>query len=316
MRRLLLCALALLVLTSCRSRKRPDYMEPRGSAERIERVDTLPDFLVPVRAELETGKVQDAWAAYEAKYAKLFQLTGAQAEDPGDEQLVRLAASGEAVLELVQAFQAGAPADVDAVEKGLGELGGEPPRMIVAYAVTREEAPVYVGADQGRPLVLLNARHRDLATPSQRRATIARTLFELTHQQLFPGPGSLGPLAERVYREGAARFASRILAPEALEHQVLGLTEAKVADARRRERLIAKELLASLDSASEIEEARFFDPALKDPLVPRGSGPYLADKIYQRLAAELQSSARPLQLAPADFLPRARRHLQDIASGR
>ncbi len=86
--------------------------------------------------------------------------------------------------------------------------------------------------------------------------------------------------------------------------------------ARTRERLIASELLAAIDSASELEVARFFDPALKDPLVPRGAGPLIADRLYQRLAAELGSVTKPLGLSPQDFLVRVRKHVAAIAAAR
>ncbi len=310
----LFCCTALL---GCASQPRPDYMQPRESGGRLEVVDTLPGFLSAVRAELDTGKVEDVWGVYQQRHAALFAAAGAASEDPGNENLIRLIASTEAILDLVEIFEAAASEDVAALDKAITALLGPPPRLQLVFAVAVEPQALFRGTTaDGRPLRLINARHPDLAAAPQRRAVLARELFALTHQQLQPDSSSLGPLARRVYREGAASFATRQLVPDAPEHQVLSVPEYQLTAARKRERLIAKELLASLDSASEIEEARFFDPLLKDPLLPRAAGAWMADKVYQRLAIELGSTTRPLQLEATEFLPRARKHLQDIAAGR
>jgi hypothetical protein len=104
--------------------------------------------------------------------------------------------------------------------------------------------------------------------------------------------------------------------PRAFEFQLLGIEEKELAQLKKREALVAKELLASLDTNRSSESARFFDLTVKDPLIPAGAGVYLADRLFQRIAGELGSTTRPLSLSSSEFLRHARRHLIDIAEGR
>ena len=124
-------------------------------------------------------------------------------------------------------------------------------------------------------------------------------------------PGSRLPLYL-----GAGLLAARQVVPSALEHQVLGVPEAQLSRLRSQRALIATEALAALESASEAELARFFDPELEDPLLPRGSGPFIADQIFQGLVLASGSAERPLWLPPAEFVPLARKRLTEIAHGR
>lgn len=309
-------AISAALAAACAPGQRPAYMEPLRTDERVQRLDTLPQFLSRLRAELETGKVQDAWLAYDADNAKLLAAAAASSDDPGNEKLIRLVVSTDAVLDLVQAFDAAVPGELDALLARMTELFGAPPHVTIAFAVTIEPRTYFTGAFGGAPLLLLNARHPDLAESPARRAVMARELFRIFQQERQADSPSLGPLATRIYREGAACFAARQLVPDALEYQVLGVDEEKLVVARARERLIAKELLAVIDSASELEVTRFFDPSLKDPLIPSGAGPLIADRLYQRLAAELGSVTKPLDLSPQDFIVRVRKHMTAIAAAR
>ena len=295
---------------------RPAYMEPPRPKERVERIDTLQDFLGPMRAELDTGKAQEAWLGYEAKCSGLLAAAGAVVDDPGNAELIRLLASADAIVEVVGRFEQDAPKELDGVVEKMVQAMGGAPQISVAFAVSLGDAPVFRGAWEGRPLVLLNARHPDVADPAQRRATIARELFRALHRERVPGSPSLGPLADRIWREGAVSFASRQLAPDATESQLLGVPEDKLVAARKRERALAQELLATLDSGSELEAERFFDPSLKDPIIPRGGGPLIADRVYQRVAQELTSMTKPLWLPPSEFLAAARKQLALMAQGR
>jgi hypothetical protein len=307
-------AISAALAAACAPVQRPDYMEPPRTDERVQRIDTLPQFLSRIRAELETGRVQDAWLAYDADNAKLLAAASASSDDPGNMKLIRLVASTDAVLDLVQAFEAAAPGELDALLQRMAQLFGAPPHVAVGFAVSIEPRSYFTGAFGGAPLLLLNGRHPDLADSPGRRAVMARELFRVFHHEREADSPSMGPLAIRLYREGAACFAARQLVPDALEFQVLGVDEEKLVIVRSRERLVANELLAVIDSASELEVARFFDPSLKDPILPPGSGPLIADRLYQRLAAELGSVTKPLSLPPQEFLARVRKHVEAIAA--
>ena len=188
--------------------------------------------------------------------------------------------------------------------------------MTFAFCALRSGRLSFRGDLEGRPLVVVNARAPELAVPEVRQALLAKALFEELHRERQPDSASLGPVARRLYREGAALLAVRQLVPRALEGQLLGLDTATLSRLRARETLAAKELLAALDTSRPSETARFFDPAVKDPLLPPGSGLYLADRLFQRLSAELGSTIRPLNLSPAEFLTAARKHLALIAGGK
>jgi hypothetical protein len=101
--------------------------------------------------------------------------------------------------------------------------------------------------------------------------------------------------------------------PRLLEEQLLGVDPGSLQRLRSREALLAKELLSALDSKNDAEAERFFDPKVKDPLLPSGSGLFLADQLYQKLAAELGSTTRPLELDPNEFSRRARKILLEVS---
>src|SRR5512132_2800010 len=166
---------------ACAPAHRPGYMEPPRADDRVQRIDTLPQFLSRIRAELETGKVQDAWLAYDADNAKLLAAATASSDDPGNEKLIRLVASTDAVLDLVQAFDAAAPGELDALLARMTALFGAPPHVTVAFAVSIEPRAYFTGAFGGAPLLLLNGRHPDIADSPARRAVMARELFRAFH---------------------------------------------------------------------------------------------------------------------------------------
>ena len=314
MRRAVPAALLLLSFACAHSRESFKL----GPAGELEVKDTLPRFLQSLRSHatpVPEGPLA-AWGEYERVQAELLQAAGALGHDPGDQQLRKLSVSPTAVLQLVEAFDASAGADLGGLAQELERQLGGVPAMVVALAVARGPAPVFRGMWAGRPLLLINARHPDFIVPEARLATLARELFTALHRTREPDSASLSPLAQRVFREGAGSLATRQLVPRALEHQILAMEESRLARLRGHEPLIAKELLAALDSGSEAEVARFFDGAVKDPLLPAGAGPFVSDRLYQCLTRELGSTQKALQVDGAAFLSKARRHLAEMAAGR
>ncbi|MBI3184302.1 MAG: hypothetical protein HYZ28_19385 [Myxococcales bacterium] len=289
-----------------------------GEARQLELIDTLPAFAASLRESVKDfpdGPML-AWQAYEREHSALLDAAGAREEDPGDHQLRKLCVGPEAVLSLLDGFEAKAPRELERLSADLSSKLGGVPRMAVAFAALRSERSFFRGLEDGKPLLVVNARKPELSRPEARQVLFARELFGQLHREREPDSASLSPLARRLFREGAALLAVRQLVPRAEEHLLLGVSEGSLPQLRARQALAAKELLAVLDSGRESESGRFFDPEVKDPLIPSGAGLYLADRLFQRLAGELGSALRPLKLSSAEFVPSARRHLLEMASGR
>jgi hypothetical protein len=279
--------------------------------------DTLPAFETELAgAQGPHGRPDLAWVRYETIAAAALASAGAQANDPGDRLLYKVCANPSAVLTLAEDFERAAPRELDALVAQFAAKFGAAPRAIAIFAVTRAWTSVFRGERSGQPVLLFNARAPDLATPQARRGVFARELFRLLHASWVPDSPSLSPLSREVFRSGAASFAARQLAPQAPEPALLGVDERQLSKLHAREAVIAKELLAGLDSASSTEAARFFDLELADPLLPPGSGRFVSDRVYQRIAEAEGSLDAPLRMSAADFLRRARPALERLAEGR
>jgi len=291
-------------------------LRTQNPREAVEVRDTLPAFLSRMqdKAGAPPREIEAAWLSYETEVNDLFTAAGHTPREVTDAERPRLARSVEPAVRLVAAFELHAPAELDGILQRMVAQLQQVPRAEVAFAVLRTETPLLEAEREGRPLLLFNARAPEFVDTSARKVAMARALAQALHRGLQADSPSLSPMAARVWREGAGLLAARQLVPDAPEPQLLGLTPDQLSRLRARDRLLAQELLASLDSARESELARFFDPKVSDPLLPKGAGPYLADRIYQRLAADLGSGKAPLQLAPADFLARARRILTAMAA--
>lgn len=312
-REVLLAGAALASFGACR--KRGGVLEQGGKAQ-VEVHDTLPSLIAALqtaRSEIPEGP-RAAWVAYEKRHGELLGSTGALSEDPGDRLLFKLAASPDAVLTLLEQFEERAPEEAATIVKTLEARLGVVPPAVLAFAVSREWRPVFYGRRGDVPVVLLNARHPSFTDAVERRTTMARELFSILHRTRVPESRSLGPLARRVFREGAASLAVRMLVPDATEEKILGLQPAQLARLRVRQTLVARELLAAFDSGREAEAARFFSMGVKDPLLPEGAGAFIADRLFQRLASTTASMERPLKLSPGEFVQRARVELQALAT--
>ena len=159
--------------------------------------------------------------------------------------------------------------------------------------------------------------HYNLALALKYKGDSGAAILEFTEAlKIRPDSPSLGPVARRLYREGATLLAVRQLVPRVFEEQLLGVDPGSLQHLRNRQALLAKELLAALDSRSDAEAERFFDPKVKDPLLPSGAGLFLADQLYQKLAGELGSTTRPLELDAGEFARRARKILLELSQAR
>lgn len=305
-----------LLLVAC-AHPKPAPIGPKTTTHGpVEIRDTLPQFLDAMSRDADGGvdATMDDWRRYETQNSALLEGALAVLPDPGDEKLRKLAVSREALVSLVSEIERNATADADAALDALQLKTGEAAPMVLAFAVSRRPDAVMTGALGQLPLVLLNARSASLASPGARRAAIAREAFRMEHRFRTPGNGTLSPVAAAIYREGAAVLAARLCVPNAFEPDVLGLPEELLTRLHGREALIAQELLTALDSSSAAERERFFDPALKDPLLPPGAGPFIADRLFQRLAGDLGHPTKALQLTPDEFLRRARKVLPKLGA--
>lgn len=297
--------------TGCRTL--PPGVRMEGAREQVEVRNTLPTLV----QSLEAGQpLLETWLAYESSHEKLLRAAGAEPRDPGDPVLHKLAASPEAILALLKPVSARGPDETRAQLAVLETRLGPMPPLVIAFGASRTLQPVFGARLDDRPLIFLNARDPHLAQEAPRQAIIARELFSAWQRERTPGGDQLGPLARRVYREGAAHFAARTTVPDLRETDLFGMDERRLVALRARQALIARELLAGLESSSEAEAARFFSDDVRDPLLPPGAGPFIAERLYQRLAADLGSLDRPLQLSPDEFLQRARPALQALASAK
>ncbi len=309
----LLFVAAFVVSAGCR--KLPPGTRVEGAREQVEVRDTLG----PLLEALEAGRpVTEAFTAYETEHAALLEAVGAAPNDPGDVLLHKLAASPEALVALLRPFRAQAGDEARALIAALETKLGALPPVVLVFGASRGTEAVFHGSASGdrRPLVLFNARGPSVGPPGARQATMTRELFSAWQRAASPEGERLGPLARAVWSEGAAHFAARTTVPDLLETDLFGLDERRLGALRSRVPLMAKELLSGLDSGSEAERDRFFDEGVRDPLLPAGAGPFIAERLYQRIAADLGSVDRPLRLSPDEFLQRARPALQAIAAPR
>ncbi len=319
MRRISLsCSLLLLGLGAAFSCVHgPPGTRRLGEQRQLTVVDTLPPLLAALQAP-DAGDVaatERALLAYEAAHAPLLDGAGVERPTP-DQRLTKLAVSREALVSLLRGYEQRAGEELTDVASRAEPLLGSLPRLTVAFAVLREDGPQARGTWEGQPLIVFNARSMAWTEPFARRTGFAQAVFLSLHRERLADSQSLGELATRVWRTGAGLLATRVLVPDAREHQVLAISEEALPRLRQREAVIARELLASLDSASPTELARFFDPEVKDPILPPGAGAFISDRIYQRLAAKLGSTVQPLFLDPNDFLARARPLLVEMAQAR
>lgn len=282
-----------------------------GATEKLEIVDTLPPLAIALRATAarEPKDIVDAYRQYETRHRPLFATAGVPTEDLGDGLLMLIVAEARELGPALDRFSAETEPLLRQLASDTEKLVGHHPEVRVILAALRVEAPLFMGRVDGRRTLVVNARSAKLKDPRERAAHLARALFSEAHRTLVPDTPSLSPLLTEVFRTGAACLATRALVPSADEATLLAVEEQQLERLRESQELITAELLASFDSARESEVSRFFDPDLKDPLLPRGAGVFIADRLFQRLALELGSATRPLTVSSATFVAFARSSL-------
>ncbi|MFL5320961.1 MAG: hypothetical protein ACJ790_14960 [Myxococcaceae bacterium] len=294
--------LLTLVLSSCAH-------APPSNAESLEVDDGVRAMMVDAPASDVAGK----WRWYEQSHdavLKRFHAAPSQI-DPDEKLLTTIFSKPDALLATLADFSDSAGTETKTLALKADAICGPLPPLKISLGVSRSPEPVF----HARDALFFNARAPELSDAGARRARIARELVLSAVSMREPAPLS-SPFADALFREGAAIFAARQLLNGATETELLGVDSGSLELLRKRQALIAREALTAFDSAQPAQRARFFDPKVKDSIVPRGAGAFLADRVYQQLAVQLSSATRPLRLSGADFQRRARAALEELASNR
>lgn len=290
---------ALLLAAAC---ARPGAFVPRTDGLEVE--DTVGPLASAVRGAPDERSAGEAWSAY---------LRRPELALPGEAGAggVRPESLGKAVrasLPQLEAASAAFPAEAREVAAAVGKLHGRSVAARVWLVALRDDLPLV--AEEGR--VLLNARSPAIADPRARRALLARALGA----GLLPSTGSsLGPLAGAVYVQALGAAAALAVSPDAPLAALTGRPEEESARLRARLPLLARELLAAMDSAAPAQVGRFFGAASADPLVPRGAGALLAVELGAALTRALGSPEKAVRLTPGEFRRQAAQALQRMSAG-
>jgi hypothetical protein len=273
----------LVVIAACRT---PGSFTPRTDS--VEVRDTLEPLIKAVRAAPDDRTAGEAWSR------SLADL-GMPADGVKPESLGKAIRASLAQLESISAS---GPSEARDVAAAVGALHGRSVTAHVWLAALRDDLPLL---DQPNRL-LLNARSPATADPRARRALLARAMSA----SLLPSTeGSLGPLAGTVYRQSLSAAAALAVCPGGLDD------DPKL---HPRLALLARELLASFDSAAPAQVERFFGPSTSDPLLPRGSGPFLCAELGAALTRDLGAAEKVVRLTPGEFRRLASQSLQRLAS--
>lgn len=246
---------------------------------------------------------------YEESRAPQLRTFGAAPDqlDPDQKLAFKVYANKDALLATLAEFDDHAERELRDAAARVDALCGPLPKTRLIFGVTRSNDPVF----RSRDAILINARSPLLQSADARSTRFTGELVRAALAHREPKPLA-SPLANSLFLEGAALFAARQIVPSVSETELLGVDGSTLELFRKRQALLAREALAAMDSSSPAGEARFFDPSLKDPLIPRGAGRFLADRIYQQLAMQLGSTKKPLMLSGAEFSRRARVALQSL----
>ena len=294
---LALAAAALLCAAlACRT---PGAFVPRMEGLEVE--DTLGALARSVRGAKDDRAAGEAWSAY---------LERPELAPDADLGAVKPESLGKAIrasLPQLEAVSAAAPGEAREVAAAVAKLHGRSVSARVWLVALRGDGPLE--EENGR--LLLNARSAAAADPKARQALLARAMGA----SLLPDTGSsLGPLAAAVYARSLGAAAALAVVPDAPLHALTGRPEEESARLRARLPLLARELLASLDSASPAQVDRFFGASGTDPLVPRGAGALLSVELGSALTGDLGSAEKAVRLTPGEFRRQASQALQRMTA--
>lgn len=276
---------ALLLASTLAACRTPGAFTP--SLGGLDVRDTLEPLVQAVRAAPDDRAAGEAWGR------SLADL-GMPAEGVKPESLGKAIRASLAQLESISAA---GPSEAREVAAAVGTLHGRSVTARVWLAALRDDTPLLDQPDR----LLLNARSPATADPRARRALLARAMSG----SLLPVADSLGPLAGTVYRQSLSAAAALSVSPGGLEE------DPKL---RARLPLLARELLASLDSAAPTQVDRFFGASAADPLLPRGSGAFLCVELGAALTRDLGSAEKVVRLTPGEFRRHASQALQRLAA--
>jgi len=272
-----------LAVAACRT---PGSFTPRTDGVDVR--DALEPLIQAVRAAPDDRTAGEAWSRSLADLG--MPVEGVKPEPLG--KAIR------ASLPQLESVSASGPSEAREVAAAVGSLHGRSVTARVWLAALRDDT---ITLDVQPDRIVLNARSSAAAEPRARRALLARAM---SSSLLPPTSGSLGPLAGVVYRQSLCAAAALSVAPGGLED-----------DPRLRARLplLARELLASLDSAAPAQVDRFFG-ATADPLLPRGSGAFLSTELGAALIQDLGTAEKVVRLTPGEFRRHASQALQRLAA--
>ncbi|HYV50246.1 MAG TPA: hypothetical protein VFA20_35570 [Myxococcaceae bacterium] len=306
-RRRLLLGSVILSIAACRT---PGSFTPRTDGVDVR--NTLEPLVQAVRAAPDDRTAGEAWSKYLAEGGM-----------PADG--VKPEALGKAIrasLPQLESISASGPSEVREVASAVGALHGRSVKARVSLEALREDVPVLkkihlsdgqapvaldwrrggAAVDEEPGVLFLNARSPATADPQARRALLAREMSAW----LLPDADSLSPLASVVYFRSVSAAAALSISP--------GTHLDDDPKLRARLPLLARELLASLDSAAPSQVGRFFGAAPSDPLLPRGSGAFLCEELGAALTSDLGSAEKVVRLTPGEFRRHASQALQRLSS--
>jgi hypothetical protein len=259
--------------------------------------DELEPLLRAVRAAPDDRAAGEAWNRHLAE-------VGLPAGDVRPEPLGKAI---RASLPQLESLSTALPADVREVASAVGAVHGRSVTARVWLVALPADTPLLDQPDR----ILLNARAPAAGDPLARRALLARAMSAT----LLPSTsGSLGPLAGTVYAQSLSAAAALAVAPGAPAAALTGRSDQDTAKLRARLPLLARELLASLDSAAPSQVDRFFGTSSADPLLPRGAGAFLCVELGAALTHDLGSAGKAVRLAPGEFRRHASQALQRLAA--
>jgi hypothetical protein len=287
--------ITLLTLAGIAACHTPGSFTPR--VDGVEVRDELEPLLRGVRAAPDDRAAGEAWNRHIAEVG--LPTEGVRPEPLG--KAIR------ASFPQLESLSTALPADVREVASAVGALHGRSVGARIWLVALPADTPLLDQPDR----ILLNARAPAAANPLARRALLARSMSAT----LLPSTsGSLGPLAGTVYSRSLSAVAALTVVPGAPTSALTGRSEDDAARLRSRLPLLARELLASLDSAAPSQVDRFFGASSPDPLLPRGSGAFLCVELGAALTRDLGSAEKAVRLTPGEFRRHASQALQRLAS--
>lgn len=248
-----------------------------------------------------------AWLAHEDRhwsvYRALYYRDGASEAERA--QLARELGPRQAELcGHARAFVSVAPAVVASVRERIAALTGVTPRAQIVFTAALQWTDGNATALDDGPALALNARHDTFATTQQLAFTVAHELMHVAHDALDDGAGALPPVAEALYREGAAVFAVEQLFPEAGD-AAAHLKRAELEQLKRAPQAAAGAVLEALRSTKREDRSSLFSGGQRRGALPPRAGYWVGLRLYRALAQSLGSPKAALSLGRADFLARA-----------